>query len=76
MTDDLVMDGVRKYSGGEAASVAALKAGNDLLIHSDAESGVRDILAALEDGSLDMALVDRAAEQVLCFKLWLGIIEG
>ena len=76
MTDDLVMDGVRKYSGGEAASVAALKAGNDLLIHSDAESGVRDILAALEDGSLDMALVDRAAEQVLCYKLWLGIIEG
>ena len=76
MTDDLSMGAIGDYAGDEAPAVAALKAGNDLLVHGDAEQGVRDILAALEDGSLEMELVDRAVEQVLCYKLWLGIIEG
>ena len=75
MTDDLIMGAIGDYAGDEAPAVAALKAGNDLLVHGDAEQGVRDILAALEDGSLEMELVDRAVEQVLCYKLWLGIIE-
>lgn len=76
MTDDLIMDAVAQYTGEDTPSVAALKAGNDLLIHSDAESGVQDVLAALEDGSLDAAVIDRAAEQVLAYKLWLGILDA
>ncbi len=74
MTDDLIMDAITEYTGEDSPSAAALKAGNDLIIHSDAESGVEDVLAALESGALDMAVVDRAAEQVIAFKLWLEVL--
>lgn len=75
MTDDLNMDAITQYTGNEAPSVMALKAGNDLLIYGDAENGVQDVLTALEDGTLDISVVDRAVEQVLAYKLWLGIVE-
>lgn len=75
MTDDLQMGAATQYTGADTPAVAALKAGNDFLVHSDAESGVQEVLDALENGSLDAAVIDRAAEQVLAYKLWLGILD-
>ncbi len=70
VTDDLIMDAITDYAGDTAPSVAALQAGNDLLIHSNAEEGVRDVLAALEDGTLGMDVLDRAVLQVIAYKLF------
>ena len=75
MTDDLTMDAIELFPGEDAPSVAALKAGVDLICHLTAEDGVKDVLDALEAGTLTEETVDEACLQVLAYKLWLGVIQ-
>lgn len=75
LTDDLDMDAVRDYNGGESAVVLAVAAGNDLLTLSDGAAARDAILAAVKDGRLTQADLDRAAMQVLSLKYAMGILE-
>lgn len=47
LTDDLIMDAIRDYTGGENAAVLAVQAGNDMLTSSDFETQYNAVLAAV-----------------------------
>ena len=74
MTDDLAMDAVKDYARDGSAAVMALQAGNSLLIASDYRAQIPQVLAAVEDGTLEEPLIDGLCAQVLRWKLALGLL--
>lgn len=74
MTDDLAMDAVAQYAKDGSAAVLAVLAGNDLLISSDYQTQIPQVLAALQDGTIDETLIDAAVTHVLLWKMQLGLL--
>ena len=70
MTDDLEMDAITEYTNGDSPAVAAILAGNDMLIIGDTmiEEAVDSIKAAVSDGTLDESLIDHAVTRILAWK--------
>lgn len=76
ITDDMSMSGVGGFlSVDYSAYVAAVLAGNDMLIVGDIESAYGDILAAARDEVIDSGLIDHAVMRVLAWKLAKGMIK-
>ncbi|MDO5400433.1 MAG: glycoside hydrolase family 3 N-terminal domain-containing protein [Eubacteriales bacterium] len=74
LTDDLVMEAITdRYGAGEAA-VLAVQAGNDLLCSTDYLTQYQAVLEAVEDGRIDMEVLDAAVRNVLEWKMELGLI--
>ena len=72
-TDALTMEGAKKYLKGSAC-VAALQAGNDiLLMPGNVTDEINAVLNAIEDGSLSQVLVDQACRKMLRYKYALGL---
>jgi len=69
MTDDLAMGAIKD----KEALVKALKAGNDLLIVSNAEGSIDNIEMAIKDGTLSESVVNNAALRVLAWKHYKGL---
>lgn len=65
LTDDLTMDAVRAYVENGSVAVQALLAGNDMIVTADFEAQIAQVLAALEDGTLDERVIDEACARVL-----------
>lgn len=76
MTDDLVMDAVKTYAAEGSVAVLAIQAGNDLLIATDYRTQIPQVIAAVQDGTLDEALIDTACTRVLAWKQALGLLEN
>ena len=74
MTDDLAMDAVAQYAKDGSAAVLAVLAGNDLLISSDYQTQIPQVLAALQDGTIDETIIDAAVTHVLLWKIQLGLL--
>ena len=74
MTDDLAMEAVAAYSTDGAVAVMALQAGNDLVITTDYRTQIPKVLAAVEDGTLPMEVIDAACRRVLQWKQTLGLL--
>ena len=74
LTDDLAMDAV-KYSAadGDVATMALL-AGNDMLVTTDFETQIPQVLTAVERGIIPMETLDAAVTRVLAVKLQLGLL--
>lgn len=75
LTDDLAMDGIRKYTGDQEAAVLAVLAGNDLLCCTSFQTQVPAVLAAVEDGTISQERLDESVLRVLLWKLRLGLID-
>ncbi|MGI6180765.1 MAG: glycoside hydrolase family 3 protein [Agathobaculum sp.] len=75
MTDDLIMEAITDYTGGENAAVLAVQAGNDMLVSSDFVTQYNAVLAAVQDGRLDPARIRESAVRVIRWKMQLGLIE-
>ncbi len=76
ITDDLSMDGVGAYMEEEYSKyVAAVIAGNDMLIVREYKVAYDDISDALEKNILDEKLLDHAVFRVLAWKLSKGLIR-
>ncbi len=75
MTDDLYMDAIRDYTGGEEAAVMAIAAGNDLLCCSDYEIQYSAVLSAVLDGTISEARIDESVLRILNYKLNYGLIS-
>ncbi|MBQ8825785.1 MAG: beta-hexosaminidase [Oscillospiraceae bacterium] len=75
VTDDMGMEAITSLETEESVYVTAVKAGNDLLCVTDAETAYNDILDALNSGELEESLVDDSIRRILEMKLSLGIIE-
>ena len=73
LCDDLHMNAIGQFTGGENAAVAAALAGNDLLCCGDFEACSEALLAAMEDGRLSEEQVDASVLRILRWKLSLGL---
>lgn len=74
LTDDLIMDAIRDYTGGENAAVLAVQAGNDMLTSSDFLTQYNAVLAAVRDGLIAQSAIREAAVRVIDWKMQLGLI--
>ena len=74
MTDDLAMDAVSAYAANGAVAVMALEAGNDLVLTTDYRTQIPKVLAAVENGTLDVSVIDTACRRVLRWKQALGLL--
>ena len=76
MTDDLAMDAVAAYAEDGAVAVMALEAGNDLVLTTDYRTQIPKVIEAVENGTLDEAVIDAACRRVLRWKQALGLLEN
>lgn len=70
ITDDLSMQAISKYSGENTPAVAAILAGNDMLIISSdmLEVSLQSVKKAIEDGTIDEKTIDHAVTRILAWK--------
>ena len=75
LTDELSMDAIEDFTGKEAAAVAAVLAGNDMLCCTDFEVQIPAVIAAVEDGIISEEQIDASVMRVLKWKSELGLLE-
>ncbi len=75
LTDDLAMEAIQKYAGADAAAVAAVKCGNDMLLCSDVETQYPAVLAAVKNGGITEEQLNASVRRILQWKSRLGLPE-
>lgn len=74
MTDDLVMNAIRQYTGNEQAAVQAAQAGNDLLIATDFNVQIPAVVQAVKEGRIPLDQVEQSVRRVLRWKMRMGLL--
>ena len=82
LTDDLSFSGVIISDNLDMGAVAGIKdvivkailAGNDLIITTDYETGIKDIKEALNNNSLTESEIDSHTRKILAWKYYKGLI--
>jgi beta-N-acetylhexosaminidase len=73
-TDSMGMAGVTKLYGPGEAAVRAIKAGNDVVLHSpDDGAAFAGIKAAVQSGQISTAQLDTSVERILRAKAFAGL---
>ena len=75
MTDDMDMVGLADFISQEEAGLAALKAGNDLVLSSSYAVQIPTVIQAVKNGDYSEAALDTSVERVLRLKQRLGMME-
>ncbi len=75
ITDDLYMDAIAEFTGEEAAAVAAVLAGNDMLCCTNFTVQLPAVLAAVKDGRISEEQIDAAVLRILRWKAELGLLR-
>ena len=75
MTDDLWMAAVAAYDAAGQAAVMAIQAGNDLIVTTDFEKEIAQVVLALEDGTLTEARLEESVLRILKWKLRQGVVQ-
>lgn len=75
MTDDMDMAGLADFISQADAGLAALKAGNDLIMSSSYQVQIPRILTAVKSGEYSEEALDTAVMRVLTWKKNLGLIS-
>lgn len=77
LTDDLAMKAITQYAKtqNQSPAVLALAAGCDMVVTTDFQTQIPQVLSALEDGTLPQSRVDKAVGRVLGWKYDLGLIS-
>ena len=75
MTDDMDMVGLADFISQEEAGLAALKAGNDLVLSSSYASQIPTVIQAVKNGDYSEAALDTSVERVLRLKQRLGMMD-
>ena len=75
ITDDLAMDAIDAYAKDGSAAVLAVLAGNDMIVTTDFETQIPQVLAAVEDGTISEDLINQAVTRILHWKYNLGLLE-
>lgn len=76
LTDDLAMEAVAAYASDGTAPVLALTAGVDMVVTSDYQTQIPQVLEAVEKGQITPERLDQAVTRVLGWKYDLGLLEG
>ena len=75
VTDDLAMDAVRSYAQDGSVAVLALQAGNDMIVTTDYQEQIPQVIAAVQSGEIDEREIDAHVYRVLYEKQALGLID-
>ena len=75
MTDDLAMEGIKKYTTDESAAVLAVKAGNDMIISSDLATQKSEVVEAVKSGDISEEIINNAAKRIIAWKYYMGIMN-
>ncbi|MGM0217496.1 beta-N-acetylhexosaminidase [Enterococcus sp. AZ126] len=75
MTDDMDMAGLADFISQEEAGLAALKAGNDLILSSSYQDQIPYILQGIEQGSYSEEALNQSVYRVLKMKSDLGLLK-
>ncbi|MFC4709937.1 glycoside hydrolase family 3 protein [Enterococcus eurekensis] len=75
MTDDMDMVGLADFISQEEAGLAALKAGNDLVLSSSYASQIPTVIEAVKSGEYSEDALDASVMRILKLKERLGMIE-
>lgn len=75
LTDDLAMNAITLYSGAESPAVLALTAGCDMVVTTDFQTQIPQVLDALKNETLPQERVEEAAARILGWKYDLGLIH-
>lgn len=68
LTDDLVMEAIPAYTGGENPCPAALNAGNDLLLSSNPQADYQALLDAVKSGEVTEERLNESVLRILAMK--------
>ena len=74
LTDDLAMDAVEAYAEDGSVAVLAVLAGNDMIVTTDFTAQIPMVIAAVEEGTIPMEIIDNAVSRVLGWKYDLGLL--
>lgn len=72
ITDDLEMGAISNVAN---ATVKAIKAGNDLIITTDYMTSLNAVKDALNTGTLTENQIDKAAQRIIAWKYYKGLID-
>ncbi len=75
VTDDLAMDAVKSYAQDGSVAVLALQAGNDMIVTTDYQTQIPQVIAAVQSGEIDEREIDAHVYRVLHEKQALGLID-
>ena len=76
-TDSMSMDAITRRIGPGDAAVRAIKAGNDIVLHSpDDEAAVAAIKVAAQSGAIPMAQLDQSVRRILQAKARLSLYKS
>lgn len=75
LTDDLIMDALSAYTADGKAAVMAIQAGADMVVSSDFEKEITQVVLALENDELTVERIEQSVLRVLQWKLLLGVVE-
>ena len=73
ITDDMAMEAVQSYGN---AYIKAVNAGNDMIIVSDFNEALSEIVGGVQSGSISESTIDAAVERILRVKRECGIIKN
>lgn len=74
MTDDLAMEAVAAYATNESAAVMAVQAGNDMIVTTDFQTQIPQVVEAVKDGTIDEEQIDQSVTRILQWKYDLGLL--
>ena len=74
LTDDLAMEAVEAYAADGSVAVLAIQAGNDMIVTTDFETQIPQVIAAVEAGEISTETIDTAVRRVLGWKYDLGLL--
>ncbi len=74
MTDDLSMSAITKWTDGQNAAVAAVLAGNDMLISSDFANQYNAVLSAVRSGIISEKQIRESVVRIVNWKISLGLM--
>lgn len=75
ITDNLDKTDYSEYCGGDNVYVQAVLAGNDLLLVDNYEQAYMDILAAVNDGTIDKEDLMHTCMRIIAYKYTAGIMK-
>ncbi len=71
ITDDLAMEATKMPNATEKAILA----GNDLIIVTDYENSINEVKNAINEGRIDINVIDKMAFKILSWKYYKGLIK-
>ena len=74
MTDVIDRSDYSYYADGKDVAVAAVLAGNDMILVRDYASAYTAILAAVNDGTIDPAILQQACTRIIAYKYAAGML--